>query len=120
MGDGKNMIEQAITYHRSRTEGCELSCQNRAGVRGYTSTCNTSGPFVLIAHSRLSSAVQPVIQLLVSVFIEKPQIAQGTTARRQGCRVGKKIPTAPAPDWDMITYPALHFRRAQVFPIRSC
>lgn len=55
MGDGKNMIEQAITYQWSGREGRELSSQNRAKVRGYPSTCNicsTLGPFSLIAHSR--------------------------------------------------------------------
>lgn len=48
MGNGKNLIEEAIRYQRSRTEGCELSSQNRAEVRGYTVTCNMYyrwGPF---------------------------------------------------------------------------
>lgn len=121
MGTGKNMTEEAIRYQRSRSEGYELSSQNRAEVRGYNPSC------IMCTYSRnpyrslrdlgvFEIAAQPVIQLLVPASVERP-MAHVMTASRQGCHVWKKIPTAPATDCDDTNH-ALHFRGAGGFPIR--
>lgn len=124
MGTGKYMTEEAMRYQRSRSEGYELSSQNRAEVRGYNPTCNictySRNPYRSLRDLGVFEiAAQSVIQLLVPASVERP-IAHVMTASRQGCHVGKKIPTAPATDCDMIQIMHCIFAGRGISHARKC